>query len=98
MSIDQSIEAAVERAVSASLSKLLDLHQRKIAVTEMQAEQPTRRLWSEQEAAEQLGLSSETLRGWRQAGMIVATVARRPVRYSAEDVDAIVRFMANGNQ
>lgn len=52
------------------------------------------RLYSEIEAAKLLGIGASTLKRMRLTGEVRAAVAKKPVRYSRDDVDAAARFMA----
>lgn len=58
------------------------------------AESMPTRLFTEIEAARSLGISASTLKRLRLAGEVRPSVARKPIRYSRDDIDAAARVMS----
>jgi len=54
---------------------------------------PSKLLFDEREAAEQLGIAAVTLKKWRLAGQIKPYTATRPIWYRTEDIQAIAEWM-----
>jgi len=54
---------------------------------------PVKMLFSEREAAEQLGIAAVTLKKWRLDGKVKPYTATRPIRYRPQDIQAIAEWM-----
>lgn len=55
--------------------------------------QPTKLLWSEQEAAKVLGVSGFFLKKLRQEGHIVAHTTTRPILYGWDEIQAAKKWL-----
>lgn len=54
---------------------------------------PHKAIWTEAEAAEQLGISRWTLRTYRLGGYVAATSIKRPILYSRDDIAAAMQYL-----
>ena len=50
------------------------------------------RVLTEREAAALIGVAPRTLAGWRRDGFFAPTFPKKPIRYTAEDVDRVKEF------
>jgi len=53
----------------------------------------TKVFYTEQEVAEMLGVSLQTLRNWRSAGKLESATNGKPVLYRQEHIDAAAKFI-----
>lgn len=68
-------------------------HHQQPATAPPMAPVPAKMLFSEREAAEQLGIAAVTLKKWRLAGQVKPFTATRPIRYRASDIEAVAEWM-----
>ena len=96
MSVDDAIGAAVEKAVAATLDRLLSIHERQTELVERVGTADAV-LYDEPTAARLLAISPATLADWRRRGKFKPTVSgSKLIRYSREDLDRLVAMMAAG--
>jgi hypothetical protein len=56
---------------------------------------PGKIFWTEQQAAESLGISALTLKAWRLRNLIVASTSTRPILYSRQALQAAAEFLVS---
>lgn len=80
----------IERIAAAVAAKLRP----ELAKVSPSNDGPGKLLWTEPEAAMATAISKFTLKNWRQEGLIPCH-SSKPVRYSRDDLDAILEFLKN---